>query len=122
MSQQGRRQRRQQRAQAPPQIEITKSPEYKSIYTTGVFGGAVPNDCRMIFYQDRMEPAILPGGIPGQMTIGRINRELLVEVHMTPLQFKSFAQWMARHLQTYEERFGEILGPTGEEDKNPLVQ
>jgi len=106
----------------PPQFEITKSPDFKSIYTTGVFGGTSPNDCRIIFYQDRLEPAILPGGAPGQMTTKNINRELQAEVHMTPVAFKSLAQWMNQHVKTFEERFGEIMGSPSPDKDNPLVQ
>lgn len=90
---------------------------------TGVFGRAAPNDCLMIFFLDRLESGLVPGGIPDQLTTNKVNRELQVEVHMAPVQFKSFASWMADHVRRYEENFGEIVGqPKEYEEENPLVQ
>jgi hypothetical protein len=125
MSQFGRRQsRRQQLKVTPPSFEITKHPEYKSWYVTGAFGGIAPNDARIILYQDRMEPEIVQGGTPGQLKISKINRELQMEIHLTPLEFKNLSQWMLRHVQRFEENFHEIITrpQEGGQDENPLVQ
>ncbi len=69
-------------------------------------------------------PEVVSGGTPGQMRITKINRELQVELHMSPVEFKVLAQWMARHVQQFEENFHEIqLGPQEASDEdNPLVQ
>ena len=118
------RQRRPQRQQpTPPPFEITKHPDFRSWYVTGAFGGVSPNDARIIFYLDRLEPEVVPGGVPGQMRVNRINREFQVELHMTPVQFKSLSQWMARNVQRFEENVHEIqMGPQEEgEEENPLV-
>lgn len=116
--------RRNQRQSAPPQtpdFEITKSPEYRAVYASGVFGGLDPNDARMIFWLDRLEPELVPRGSPGQTRVGRVNRELQVEIHVSPAQFKTIHQWMGRHIERHEKRFGEIqLGPE-KTDENPLV-
>ena len=125
MSQRGRRQRTPQRQQrTPPPFEISEHPEFKSWYVTGAFGGISPTDARMILYLDRLEPEVVSGGTPGQMRITKINRELQVELHMSPVEFKVLAQWMARHVQQFEENFHEIqLGPQEASDEdNPLVQ
>jgi hypothetical protein len=106
----------------PPRFEITKSPNFKVIFASGVFGGLNPNDGQMIFYLDRFEPEMVSDQ-PGRVRLTKINREFQVELHMTPSQFKSISQWMARHVQTYEQKFGEIpLGPRQDDEGNPLVQ
>jgi len=97
-----------QKIMIPPKFEDTKSPDYKYIYATGVFGGLDPNDGRMIFYLDRVEPETVNEPVPGALKLKKIVRELQVEVHMTPTQFKSIAQWMMRHVENYEKIFGEI--------------
>lgn len=118
MPQRGRRQRP---TQSPPPFRISESEDYKYVYATGGFGNMTPNDCLIIFYLDRLNPEIVPGGSPGEMRPREVNRELQVEVHMTPTQFRSIAEWMSDHVDKYEERFGEIQEPPEEED-NPLVE
>ena len=119
MSRRERRQRQQQQPRQAPPFEITKSPEYGSIYATGVFGGLGPHDARIIFYLDRLEPEIVPGGSPGEMRIEKINRELQVEIHVSPSQFKSVSAWMTRLVERFEEQFGEITEE--EEEAQPGV-
>jgi hypothetical protein len=93
---------------APPKFEDTKSPNFMYVYATGVFGGLDPNDGRMIFYLDRLEPETLNQPTPGAQVVKKILRESQVEVHMSPTQFKSIALWMNSHIQRYEELFGQI--------------
>jgi len=89
-------------------FEESRSPDYKAIYTTGVFGGLTPDDARIIFFLDRIQTETLNEPIPGDQRIGKIIREALIEVHMTPTQFKRIALWMQRNIQSYEEMFGTI--------------
>ena len=91
-----------------PEFEDVKSPDYKYVYATGVFGGIVPNDARIIFFLDRLEPSTTNEPRPGTSKVKKIIRELQVEVHTTPHQFKSIAIWMNNHIKQYEDRFGEI--------------
>jgi hypothetical protein len=118
MSRSRRSQRQQQPRQAPP-FEISKSPEYRYIYASGVYGGLNPNDANLIFYLDRLEPEMVPGGRPGEMRIDRINRELQIEIHVSPRQFKSISEWMTRNVQRFEDQFGEISEE--EEEDQPAV-
>ena len=92
----------------PPQFEDEKSPDYKYVYSTGVFGGLDPNDGRIIFFLDRGEPETMNDTKPGAMKLKKITRELQVEVHMTPTQFKAVAGWMAEQIRRYEAIFGQI--------------
>jgi hypothetical protein len=91
-----------------PKFEDTKSPNFAYIFVTGVFGGLDPNDGRMIFYLDRLEPETLNQPNPGNQVIKKVVRESQVEVHMSPSQFKTIAIWMSNHVQKYEELFGQI--------------
>jgi len=77
------------------EIKITKSPDFKLVYTNGVFGGLSPLEGRMVFYADRLIPQIVEGE---KMQTGSIERELQVEVKMSPQQFISISRWMEVHI------------------------
>jgi hypothetical protein len=102
-----KRQRRQP-VRVMPQIEITKSPNYFYVNATGIFGGVDPNDARIIFFLDRLEPE-MNRDQPGRMRTKEVNRELQVEVHMSPHVYKAMMIWMNKNVEQYEKRFGEIV-------------
>ena len=64
-----------------------------------------PNGCNLVFFRDSPELIIREDGKPN---IEYVNRDLLGEVIVTPVQFKQLASWMNRNIQIYEKRFGEI--------------
>ena len=88
-------------------FEDSKSEQYKSIYITGFFGGMNPADAQVIFYLDRLEPET-SNNPPGRMKLKKIKRELQIEVHMTPLQFKALSDWMNQRIADYEKKLGPI--------------
>jgi hypothetical protein len=108
-----------QRAHIPPQFKISKSQDYKSIFATGVFGGLNPNDGQIIFFLDRLMPQMIREQ-PGRQRLEYINRELQVEIHLSPSQFKNIARWMNQHIQIYEQNFGEIPIRTKEIEKEDI--
>ena len=85
----------------------TKSPEYRSIYTTGIFGGLHPDDAYMIFFQDRIHTET--ESETGGQRIAELIREAQVEVHMSPSQFKRIYLWMQKRIADYESVFGSIV-------------
>jgi len=92
-----------QESKIPP-IEILKDQDYKVIHVNGVFGGLDPIEGRMIFYVDILEPEIdLDRSIHGAMKVKKIIRKLLVDVRMSPVQFKSIAEWMQSHVKQFEK-------------------
>lgn len=94
---------------ALPEFEYTKCPEYRYVYATGVFGGLDPVGGRIIFYLDRPEPEMTK---EGTQRTKKIIRELQVEVHVSPGEFKAIWEWMGKHIKQLEDLFGEIpLGP-----------
>jgi len=72
------------------------------IHVDGVFGGVDPGEGRMIFHMDRLELK-MKDGAPGVMETDHIVRELLVEVRMSPLEFKSVSDWMAASVKRLEK-------------------
>ncbi len=84
-------------------IEISESKDYKAVYASGVFGGLDPHDGRIVFFLDRIMPKIKTAS-KGAMELEKINRELQVEVHMSPSQFASVAKWMMDHVHLFEKR------------------
>lgn len=98
----------------PPKFEDIKSPDFKSIYVSGVFGGLDPNEGRMLFFLDHLEPKTMNEPVPGAQKVEKIVRELLIEVHMSPTQFKSIVLWMNEHIKRYEDAYGLIpMAPKG---------
>ncbi len=91
-----------------PDFEVEKSEDYKQTNVDGVFGYMNPKGAKMMIYTEKPIPAINPRGKPGSMTLDKIQRELQVELHMSPVQFKSLFQWMKKHLEKYEDKYGEI--------------
>lgn len=91
-----------------PDFEIEKAEDYKEVHLDGVFGGLNPKGAKMMVYTEEHTPKVNPRGKPGDLTLDKIVRELQVELHMSPVQFKSLFKWMERHLEQYEEKFGEI--------------
>jgi len=86
----------------PVELVITKSPDFKLVYSSGVFGGLNPLDARMTFFVDRVMPKV-DASKPGQMITGAVERELQVEVHMSPQQFISIYRWMQNHIERLEK-------------------
>ena len=94
--------KKEEAAEKAPRFEITECPGFRPIYASGVFGGLDPNDGRIIFFLDRIRPK-MKGKPSGGMELDGINRELQVEVHMTPPQFMSVAKWMSEHADRFRE-------------------
>lgn len=86
-----------------PRIEITESPDFKAVYVSGVFGGLDPNDGRIIFFLDRIKPKMKKGR-KGVMVLDKVNRELQVEVRMSPNQFMSVTKWMHEHARKFGKK------------------
>jgi len=87
-------------------FEITEHPTFRAAYVSGVFGGLDPNDGRIVFFLDRIKPSMRKEP-RGAMQLEKINRELQVEIHMSPPQFASVARWMMGHVQRFEKKMKE---------------
>ncbi|UCD03349.1 MAG: hypothetical protein JSV63_01800 [Candidatus Aenigmatarchaeota archaeon] len=80
-----------------PKIEVTEGSGFRPVYASGVFGGLDPNDGRLIFFLDRLKPSVKKGKTV--MELSKVEREMQVEVHMSPNQFMSVAKWMNEHVR-----------------------
>lgn len=85
-----------------PEIKITKSSDFRMFYSTGIFGGLSPLEGRMLFFVDRFVPKIVDDTV-GQMATDSVERELQVEVHMSPEVFISTYKWMEAHIRRMKE-------------------
>lgn len=86
----------------PVELLITKSPDFKLVYSSGIFGGLNPLEARMTFFVDRVMPKV-DASKPGLMKTGVVERELQVEIHMSPQQFISIYHWMQSHIEILEK-------------------
>jgi len=91
-----------------PRIETKKADNYRVIHSTGALGVLNPNEGSLIFFIDKIIPRTNPDG---SMTIDSIERELLIEIKMSPLQFKALAYYMMNRVKEFESKFGEIAMP-----------
>ena len=98
-------QNRREPLRVPPQIEITESHNFNCVHSTGIFGGIDINNARMIFFLDRLDPEMVRDQ-PGRMRTEKVNRELQVEVHMSPYAYKTMMLWMQRneHLHNVKKK------------------
>jgi len=71
----------------------------------------------MIFFIDHIIPKTVNEPTPGSQKVEKVIREFLIEVHITPTQFKSIAIWMGENVKRYEQIFGTI--PLGPKEKAP---
>lgn len=80
--------------------------EFRSVHATGAYGGGIGcGDAHIIFYADRIDPEIDEDS--GDMRVGKIVRDLIIEIRMMPAEFTALTAWVNR----YVERFGEESGP-----------
>ena len=102
-----------------PIIEDKRSPDYKSLFATSVFGGLTPDDPKIIFFRDEVVLETDKEQNYGVLKISKIIREALIEIHMTPTQFKRIALWMTQNVAWYENNFGLI--PTELIERKPRI-
>ncbi|MCK9276589.1 MAG: hypothetical protein M0P22_00690 [Methanoculleus sp.] len=99
-------------AQVPgPKYVLGKAEKFQSAYATGAYGGIDSSDAHIIFYADRIDPEIDEN--TGEMRVGKIARDLIVDIRMTPAEFIALAAWMNRHVEQFKERTdGSETGPS----------
>jgi hypothetical protein len=98
-----RKSRKSKKPGKSPKFEVSESPDYKVMYASGVFGGLDPQDGRIIFFLDRIKPKMKKSP-RGAMELEKVNRELQVEIHMSPPQFMSVAKWMMDHAKRFGDK------------------
>ncbi len=89
------------------EFEVKEASDFKVLYVTGAFGGLDAHEGRIIFFVDRVVPK-LKDKRTGAMEVGKIVRELQIELRMTPARFKSIAMWMLEHVKRFEKQFGKL--------------
>jgi len=94
-------------SQPKPKLKFkqSKAENYFKVFASGVLGGMNPNKCNILFFNDSPEVNTSETGRP---KIEHINRELMGEVTITPVQFKQMAVWMNRNVDAYEKKFGKV--------------
>lgn len=85
-------------------VTITKNPDFKLLYADGVFGSLTPLEGFMIFYVDRHTPKMIEGPPEGRMETDLVERELQVEIHMSPQEFVSMSNWMRSHIEKMKKQ------------------
>lgn len=91
-----------------PKVETQKDPNYRTILTSGVFGGHRAGYFEAIIYTEELiaDDALETAKISSDRAF--IRRTQQCRLVMDPFQAKSFAEWLNRHIQEYEKKFGKI--------------
>lgn len=84
-------------------VKITKRPEFTTLYASGIFGGLNPIEGRIVFYIDRPVPKMKETPI-GAMEVSEVERELQVELHLSPATFIQMYEWMKSHIERLEKQ------------------
>lgn len=101
-----------------PRFELRRSEGYRVVHASGALVSLNPNEGTIIFFVDRLSPKVNPDG---SMSVEAIERELLVEVKLSPVGFKSLAMALLGNIQEFEKRAGEIrVQPTIERRERDL--
>ena len=94
-----------------PVISVEKSPDFKTIIASGLFGGRRPGFFEAIVYTDEMaaeESLKTPVGDPMKTNI---KRTIQCRLYFDPLTAKGISQWLNKQLADYEKDFGNIVIP-----------
>jgi len=95
-----------------PDYRITKSPDFRMIYVNGAFGSVNPHEGRITFYADRIFPKMVDD--KGKMSTDYVERELQIEVKMSPGEYVSLYNWMEGYVKKLKGMRKDIF-----EDKEP---
>jgi len=80
-----------------PEYRITRSSDFRMIYVSGAFGSVNPHEGRITFYADRLFPKISDD--KGGLSTDYVERELQIELKMSPSEFLSLYRWMEGHVK-----------------------
>ena len=94
-----------------PEIRVEKHKDYRTIIVNGVYGGHRPGFFEAIIYTDEIEADEALSTIPPSSEKVKIRRVLQCRLVMDPVQAKSIQQWLTRHIEEYEKKFGKIPLP-----------
>ncbi len=92
-----------------PRFEIKRSGDYRTLHASGAIVALNPNEATIIFFVEKPIPRVNPDG---SMVIEAVERELLVEIKLSPVGMKSLAMALLNNVQSFEKVFGEIKVPT----------
>jgi len=87
-----------------PRTEIIKSPDFKVIYASGLFGNLSNSEGQIIFFIDRPTPIMAEDNV---MTSSHLQRELQMELHLSHDTFVSVYNWMGRHIEVLKKKIEE---------------
>jgi hypothetical protein len=97
-----------------PRFELRRSDDYRVLHASGAIVTLNPNEATIIFFVEKPVPKVNPDG---SMAIEAVERELLVEIKLSPVGVKSLAMALHSNIQGFEKKFGEIRLPATAEKR-----
>jgi hypothetical protein len=99
---------------SPPSVVITKSPDYRTIPVSHIFTALIETEGKLLVFTNKLEVAI---GQDGKAKLGKVIRELQVELHFSPQEFKEVANLMVKVVKDFEERHKTKIKSIKEKEK-----
>jgi len=108
-----------------PTITTSKSPDYRSITVTGVYGGSRTGYIEAAIYTDLITSVSLDEK-PDQSPPPTINREVQCTLIIPIPVAKQIVTWLHDHIGNYEKAFGAVKtqaqAPTNSEDTQDILK
>lgn len=92
-------------------FEVERSPCYRTIVVSGVFGGHRPGFFEAIVYTDELMADRALESQPPDSSKVAVKRTIQCRLLMNPFQAKALLMWLKEHVEAYERKFGEIKLP-----------
>lgn len=99
---------------SPPPVVITKSPDYRTIPVSNIFTALIETEGKLLVFTDKLEPSV---NQDGHTILGKVVRELQVELQFSPQEYKAVAHAMTGIVKVFEEKHKVEIKPVEEAKK-----
>jgi len=98
-------------SESPP-VECRISSDYRSVPVSNILTALIETEGKLLVFFDRLEPTIDSNS---RTKIGKVIRELQVELHFSPQQYKAVAEAMMKAVRDFEEEHKTSIKPPEKE-------
>jgi len=99
-------------AKQQPVITHVRDKDFREIYATGALGGF---DSQGAFHITFYVPAVAPETLSSKPEEQKVEVKHMVKIVVTPTTLKQLSDWMAKNVEIFEKKFGEVKAPEAEE-------
>ena len=104
-----------------PKLVLKTDEHYRTINVSGFYGGHNPEFVEAILYTEELDGEEALGELQTDPSKARVKRTLQCRLYLTPRMAKSLKTWLERHINKYEQDFGEIKTGQEPDDKDKAI-